>query len=104
LIWPVILADAAETDILGTSNWYDRQVLGLGNSFIAQVNAVIEQLGHYPELYQVAFAPVRRAVMHQFPFGIIYHVRPASVLVLGVLPCRADPDLLRQRIAAIGPL
>lgn len=101
---PVVLADAAEADILGTSNWYDRQVQGLGNSFIAQVDAVIEQLAHYPELYQVVFAPIRRAVLHRLPFGVIYHVRPAAVLVLGVLPSRADPELLRQRIAALGPL
>lgn len=90
--------------MLVTSNWYDGQVPGLGNSFITHVDAVFEQLGHYPEMYQVVFTPVRRAVLHRFPFGVIYHVRQESVLVLGVLPCRADPELLRQRIAALGPL
>lgn len=58
--------------MLVTSNWYDRQVPGLGNSFIAQVDAVFEQLGQYPEMYQVVFTQVRRAVLHSFPFGVIY--------------------------------
>jgi len=95
------VAEAAEADIAGTAAWYDQHARGLGATFIGQVDAVIEKLRHHPEMYQVVFAPVRRAVIHRFPFAVIYHVRPASVEVLGVLPCRADPELLQQRIAAV---
>ncbi|HVX12050.1 MAG TPA: hypothetical protein VHC22_12790 [Pirellulales bacterium] len=94
------LAEAAEVDLIVTADWYDRQAPGLGNSFISQVDAILDQLMHYPEMYQIIFDPVRRAVLRQFPFGVIYHVRPASVEVLGIMPCRADPKLLMRRIAS----
>lgn len=80
---------------------YDRQAPGLGNSFIAHVETVLDQLSDYPEMYQVIFRPVRRAVLRRFPFAVIYHLRPASVEVLGVLPCRADPELLLKRAASL---
>lgn len=79
---------------------YDQQAPGLGNFFIAHVETVLDQLRDYPEMYQVIFRPVRRAVLRRFPFAVIYHLRPASVEVLGVLPCRANPELLLKRAAS----
>jgi len=98
----VVLLAAAEADLAAAVAWYDRQAPGLGDSFIGQVEAVFDQLRRRPEMYQVAFAAVRRAVLQRFPFAVIYHVRLTSIEVLGVLPCRADPKLLMQRVATIG--
>jgi plasmid stabilization system protein ParE len=95
------IAAAAEVDLIVAADWYDRQAPGLGDSFVAQVDAVFEQLRHHPEMYQLVFAPVRRAVLHRFPFAVIYRVRSDGVEVLGVMPCRADPALLMQRLSAI---
>jgi plasmid stabilization system protein ParE len=99
----ITVAAAAEVDLIVAADWYDRQAAGLGDSFIGQVEAVFDQLRDHPDMYQIIFAPVRRAVLHRFPFAVIYHVRPESVEVLGVMPCRADPALLMQRIASVHP-
>lgn len=93
----ITIAVAAKDDLFNAAARYDLQSPGLGDAFIAQVDAVFEQLRHHPETYQIAFAPVRKAVLRRFPFAILYHIRPASIEVLGVLPCRANPDILQQR-------
>ena len=97
----VAVADAALMDITAAANSYDLLAPGLGDFFAVHVETVIDHLGHYPEMYQVVFPPVRRAVLHRFPFAVFYHLRPQAVEVIAVLPCRADPELLFKRADSI---
>lgn len=97
---PLCLSAAAEIDAALAAGWYDAQVPGLGNSFIANIDATSQRIAEHPEMYPVAFRDVRRAIVHRFPYAVIYRILPATIEVLGVLPCRADPQAMMKRIAA----
>lgn len=88
----------AEADMLMAMAWYDAQYPGLGNSFLEQVDVTFAGILKHPELYQVLFGTIRRAVLHRFPYSVLYRVRDPFIDILGVLPSRSDPAMIRSRI------
>lgn len=90
---------AAETDVAFAAGWYDTQASGLGIDFIAQVDTVYRRITEYPEMHQVAFGSVRRAIVRRYPYVVVYRVDSSVIDVLGVLPCRAHPQTMKRRIS-----
>jgi hypothetical protein len=83
--------------------WYDMQSPGLGTTMIEELDKAYQRILEYPEMHQVAFANVRRAVIYRFPYAISYRILPTAIQVVGVLPTRADPKSLIGRAAAARP-
>ncbi len=96
---PVRLVAEAEADLELAIWTYNDRVANLGREFLQQVEATCDRLGEYPAMHQILQSPIRRAVLHRFPFMVIYRTLPDHVEVLGVLPCRADPQSVLERAA-----
>jgi plasmid stabilization system protein ParE len=78
----------ARAELREARRWYERQVAGLGRAFIAEVDATLAYLGVDPLIFAMYAddLAVRRALLHRFPFRIIYEVGPTDEIV--VLACR----------------
>jgi len=100
----LVLFAAAEADLAAGADWYDSQAPGLGDSFLGQIEDSLAQLPDFPERHQIAFGDVRRLVLPRFPYLIAYRFRPSLIEVIGIVPCRADPQLLIKRAAARLPI
>lgn len=78
----------ARVEIREARGWYEAQVPGLGRVFIAELDATLALLTLHPQMY-VAVSDdghVRRALLHRFPFSLVYEVIAADEIV--VLACR----------------
>jgi toxin ParE1/3/4 len=100
----LVLFAAAEADLAAGADWYDSQSLGLGDSFIEHVDEYLVRLPDFPVRYQLAFGDVRRVVLPRFPYLIGYRLMPDLIEIIGIVPCRADPQVLIKRAAARSPL
>ena len=79
---------AARVEILDARRWYEGQLTGLGRAFIAELEATLAFVRLHPRMY-VAVVPdgaVRRALLHRFPYAIVYEILPVGDLV--VLACK----------------
>lgn len=94
---PVTLLAAAERDINEAVAWYDGQRPGLGDAFVRDVGERLERIEAYPESHQVAVGRVRRAVLHGFPYSVLYRVLRDRVEVVAVLHSHADPTRVAAR-------
>ena len=79
------LTPEAEADLDGAFEWYEDQLPGLGDEFMAAVEQQFERILENPWLYQVIHGSVRRAFMWRFPYAIYYFLDRDEVVVLGVL-------------------
>jgi len=83
----LIIRAEAEADMTDAAVWYHKQQSGLGEEFLAAVQAAIESAaanpGQYPRLRRRP--EVRRILTKRFPFRIFFVLRPDAVVVFRVL-------------------
>jgi plasmid stabilization system protein ParE len=87
----------AEEEMTEASVFYEAATLGLGAGFLDEVQRVINILREHPELGQPVGQGLRRALLHRFPFSLIYSVEVDEVLVVGVAHQRRRPGYWRDR-------
>lgn len=78
-------------DLADAYGWYEGQRPGLGDEFLASINASFEMVEKFPELFAAAHGEVRRAIVARFPFAVFYLVEPSRIVVLAVLHTARDP-------------
>ena len=88
----------AQTEFEEAAAWYEQQRDGLGSEFIAEVQAVLNQISAVPGLYAAIYHGVRRAPVRRFPYTILYRVEQDSVLILAVFHTRRDPAVWQARV------
>ncbi len=78
----------------------DRYALvGHAEPFLAEIDAVLDVVQALPLRFPIVHATIHRALLRRYPFAIFFRIRPTSsdVIVLAVLPQRADPKKWPQR-------
>jgi len=55
------------------------------------VNASLDAIERFPEMFVVVHGDVRRAVVAKFPYAVFYRVEPRQIVVLAVLHTARDP-------------
>ena len=88
----------AEEEMTEASVFYEAATSGLGAGFLDEVGRVVKILREHPELGQPVGRGLRRALLHRFPFSLIYSVEVGEVLIVAVAHQRRRPDYWRSRI------
>lgn len=88
---------AAQTDLIKTANWYERQASGLGVRFLSAVDETIKTIVDHPELFSVRFKHLRRAPVHSFPYGVWYCLTNKTILIAAIFHGRRNPKVLERR-------
>lgn len=82
--WQVVSRPEAESDIIEIAAWYDRRKEGLGDSFVEEFLAVLDQLTINPLLHcrRHARKDIRWRYPKSFPYRIIYEVNEQERIVV----------------------
>ncbi len=84
-------------DILEAIDWYDAQVIGLGDSFETQVEHCFEVIVNNPMQYQMLFEDNRAANLKRFPYRVFYFLEDRTVMVIGVVHMKQHPFIWQGR-------
>jgi len=90
---PVVYRRKVGRDLAGGYAWYEGQRPGLGEEFLAAVDASLDTLEHFPEIFARVHGEVRRAIVSRFQYAVFYRVESKRVVVLSVLHTARDPKL-----------
>lgn len=88
----------AELDIKEAYAWYEDQRFNLGKSFVAEVEAKLEDIEENPELHGKVYANVRRALCKRFPYSLYFIKTDQDVVIIGVLHQRRNPSAWQARV------
>lgn len=91
----------AQTEYVEAVQYYEQQAQGLGARFIADVEQSIGRIVAYPETWGALTTNTRRILLEVFPYGIIYHVDGAEILILAVMHLKREPAYWVQRLQNI---
>jgi plasmid stabilization system protein ParE len=84
--------DRSKNDIELTFEWYEKQRQGLGFEFLDCVEASLNNILNFPELYGVCYSDFRRCVIRRFPFSIFYTIESYEIVIHSVFDNRQNPE------------
>ncbi len=88
----------ADDDIYATYAYYERQLSGLGDEFLAAVREAVARIADNPQLYAVYSRDIRAAPVRRFPFVIYFRDRGTDVLIVAVQHGRRGTRAWSERI------
>jgi len=83
--------DRSKDDVELAFAWYERQRRGLGFEFLNCLEASIQNIINYPEIYQIRYSIFRGCPIRRFPFSIFYTIEDNEIVVHSVFNNRQEP-------------
>ena len=93
----VRLTPAAEADVRAIYAWYQDHGEGVAADFKQVLDAALARIGLTPRAYPQVHGPVRRVVLHRFPYCVFYIPQETEIIVYGVFHGHRDPSVWRRR-------
>ena len=100
MAYNVIISSEAYLDLNETSDWYDKQLKGLGIDFVLEFYEEANYLSDNAKAHAFLIEPIRKKLMKKFPYGIYYSIidNRNEVLIEAVWHQKRNPDKLRIRL------
>jgi toxin ParE1/3/4 len=100
---PIRTEPEADEELREAARWYQEKRPGLGLEFLAAIGAALDLVqrhpaggGRVPKVRDEI--PVRRVVLHRFPYAIVFLELDAEIRVLAFAHHRRRPGYWRKRI------
>ena len=90
--------EVASVELDEAIEYYDRELPGLGKTFLAEVLAALDRIRRFPQGWHSLGKGVRRCRLRRFPYGLVYHVAEEGILILAVAHTHRRPDYWRDRL------
>lgn len=95
---PIRLRPAAVAELTEAWTWYEEKRPGLGEEFMACLDAAFAEVSRAPETWPRVYGEVRRHIVRRFPYSVLYLVEPEHVEVLAVFHFSRDPRKWQERL------
>jgi toxin ParE2 len=90
--------EIAQIELDDAVEFYNYEVPGLGDAFLAEVLNALNRIGEFPEAWHPCSKRTRRCQTRRFPYGIIYQKRDHEILVVAVANLHREPDYWKNRV------
>lgn len=94
---PLIVSEAAESDLHEAFDWYESQLSGLGDRLLTHVQKSLDSISENPSMFPRIHRETRRALVHRFPFAIYFIIDPEIIDVVAVLHTKRHPRQWQAR-------
>jgi toxin ParE1/3/4 len=95
---PLAFRRAARAEFDEAADWYEDRRPGLGGTFVAAVQRVLDRAGNLPDYYPVVRVGVREGLVTGFPYAVYYREEPGRVVVFSVFHTSRDPAVWQSRV------
>ena len=81
-MYQIELLQNASLDLLESYNWYEEQIIGLGDRFIKEVDDCLSTISENPLLFSIQFSGIFRfAMLKHFPFRVVYRIEETNQII-----------------------
>jgi plasmid stabilization system protein ParE len=98
MIEQITFTPEADDDVAESYDWYESREPGLGEDFLRCIEACLQTIQRYPQIFPVAVDEFRHAPIRRFPFEIFYEATHDRIVIYSVFHCSQDPQKWRKRL------
>lgn len=95
---PYRFLEEADAEFHEQIAYFDQQVNGLGDRFVADVEATILHIREYPDSGSRLSGAVRKRVLRVFACNVLYVNEPHEIVIVAVAPHKRKPGYWRKRL------
>ena len=92
------ILDQAAMELDDAFNYYQYEQENLGYRFINKFTDAIELIKFYPNGWHRLSKKLRRCLIKNFPYGIIYQIRENEIIIVAVANLHRKPNYWVNRI------
>lgn len=81
----------AKDEMREAARFYENRREGLGDTFLAAIDAANEQLKAHPHRWPFIHEPYRRILVDRFPYAVVYRIGKSMVRVIAVAHGKRRP-------------
>lgn len=86
------------SDLAAAIIWYRKNKPGLDVAFQLEFEATLAAIEQNPLQYQIVELGMRRVMLHEFPYAVMYTVSEQQILVVGCRHARRNPAEWKRRL------
>ena len=90
----------AQAELDEAFDFYQGRRPGLGDDLTADFERTVAEILQNPSIGRRLAGNVRRWPFHDFPYALIYQIRPDFILIVAVAHFRRKPYYWRKRLAS----
>ncbi|MDZ7773181.1 MAG: type II toxin-antitoxin system RelE/ParE family toxin [Balneolaceae bacterium] len=87
----------ARKEFFKAADYYEEQVVGLGDAFINEVEKVFDVIEQHPSSGTKITPSERRFLVSRFPYGVIYSVEDDLIKIFAIMDLRQKPGYWKPR-------
>jgi len=88
----------AEIEMLDAVAFYEKQVAGLGDSFLSIIAVAIGDLCAQPDSWPDIGDGTRKRPLRRFPYSVLYHIDEGDIVIVAVMHQRRRPHYWVERL------
>jgi plasmid stabilization system protein ParE len=89
----------ADAEFTAELRWYAETSPDLGNRFYDAVEQILREICAHPQRYRQIDPPVRRYLVPNFPYAVLYIDEPDRVWIVAIMPLRREPGYWKHRVS-----
>ena len=78
--------------------WYEEQMPGLGDEFLAAIDEAVHRIIAWPQANPTLKHTLRRCLIRRFPYGLIYGMETQTVMIVAVAHLHRKPFYWTRRV------
>ena len=95
----VTFHEDANAEVIEAAHYYEGRTSGLGQMFLLDIEAAIEQIRSNPEGFELIGTEVRHKLLRRFPYSLMYAIEPDRLRVVAVAHQRRRPGYWLHRLS-----
>jgi plasmid stabilization system protein ParE len=88
----VIFSKLARKELEDAGNFYELEYSGLGLQFKAEVQKAALRIAQHPKAWSVERGDIRKALLHKFPYKLLYSIEPDQIFIIALAHQHRKPD------------
>ena len=93
----IIIKEEAKNEIFEAFDWYESKQIGLGKRFVNIIDKKFYEIKLSPKKYPIVFENMRKTVIKNFPFIIVFEIENSDIIVYAVFHTKQNPDNLKRK-------
>ncbi len=98
MIKSIIVMPAARLEIIEAQDWYEKEKMGLGAEFRAEIEYQLERIMEHPLRFPRMLANVHRAKLRRFPYGLYFRSHDEAIFIIACFHSSRNPIVWQSRI------
>jgi toxin ParE1/3/4 len=90
--------EEATQDLAEAIQWYGEQKKGLDDDFVLCLKVAFDQIKRNPLAFQLKSNQTRVALLHRFPYKVIFKIYGTTIKIYGVFHHSRNPKFIRKRL------